>query len=170
MHDISHYPEPIRSVLAAQFRLQCVFAEQKQEWTKLELTMGQLKAVMILAGNQRVTISQLADILKIGKPAASILVDRLVHLGHVRRTEDETDRRHTILTLTDAGLQLATQLRQGSLERMAQWFAAMAPDDLAALQRGLEALANIAEASDKEPQMHTTSETGATNGTINHAQ
>ena len=170
MHDISHYPEQIRAVLAAQNRLQCVFAAQKQEWAKLDLTMGQLKAIMILAGNQRVTISQLADMLKIGKPSASILVDRLVHLNHVRRTEDENDRRNTILTLTDEGSQLATQLRQGSLERMTQWFAAMAPDDLAALQRGLEALAEVAEASDKVSQTHTILETGASNGTINHAQ
>jgi DNA-binding MarR family transcriptional regulator len=170
MHDISHYPEPIRRVLAAQFRLQHVFANQRQEWAELDLTMGQLKAVMILAGDQRVTISQLADMLHIGKPAASVLVDRLVHLGLVRRAEDENDRRHTLLTLTDTCRDLATQLRQGSLERMAQWFAAMAPDDLAALQRGLEALADAAEASDKEPQTHTSVETGASNGTIDHAQ
>ena len=174
MHDFSHCSEPIRAVLAAQSRLQQLFISQKQEWARLDLTMGQLKAIMILAGNQRVTISQLADMLKIGKPAASILVDRLVHLGHVCRTEDETDRRHTILTLTDDGLQLATQLRQGSVERMVQWYMAMAPDDLAALQRGLEALVKIAEADDTVSQTqshtHTSLETGASNGTIDLTQ
>jgi DNA-binding MarR family transcriptional regulator len=170
MHDFSHYPEAVRAVLAAQIRVQHVFGSQKQDWAQLELTMGQLKALMVLAGNQRVTISRIAEILKIGKPAASILIDRLVHLKFVRRTEDETDRRHTLLTLTDSGVDLAARLRQGSVERLAQWVMAMTPNDIAALQRGLEALADIAEASDKESQTHDAIETGASNGTINHAE
>ena len=168
MHDISHYPEPIRSVLATHMRLQHVFSCQKQDWAHLELTMGQLKAIMILSGNERVTISQLAELLSIGKPAASILVDRLVHLSYVRRTEDEDDRRNTLLTLTNTGYELATRLRQVSIERMAQWFVAMAPSDLAALHQGLEALATVAKASITEP--HTSTQTGASNGSIDHAE
>ncbi|HKD77124.1 MAG TPA: hypothetical protein VKB76_16580, partial [Ktedonobacterales bacterium] len=68
----------------------------------------------------------------------------------------------------NTGYELATRLRQVSIERMAQWFVAMAPSDLAALHQGLEALATVAKASITEP--HTSTQTGASNGSIDHAE
>jgi DNA-binding MarR family transcriptional regulator len=144
-HDLSGYPEPIRAVLAAQLQLaRCVVSTQVQEWAQLELTIGQLKVMMILAGHPGMTISQLAESLSIGKPSTSILVDRLVQQGLLQRTEDEADRRRTLVTLTAAGNDLTTRLHQGNVERLVQWYSALAPDDLAALRRGLEALAKVA--------------------------
>jgi DNA-binding MarR family transcriptional regulator len=144
-HDISGYPEPIRAVLAAQFQLsRCVVSTQMQEWAQLELTIGQLKVMMILTGHPGMTISQIAESLSIGKPSTSILVDRLVQQSLVHRTEDESDRRRTLVTLTAAGNDLTTRLHQGNVERLAQWYSALAPEDLAALRRGLEALAVVA--------------------------
>jgi DNA-binding MarR family transcriptional regulator len=144
-HDLSGYPEAIRAVLAAQLQLaRCVVSTQVQEWAQLELTIGQLKVMMILAGHPGMTISQLAESLSIGKPSTSILVDRLVQQSLLQRTEDEADRRRTLVTLTAAGNDLTTRLHQGNVERLVQWYSALAPDDLAALRRGLEALAKVA--------------------------
>ncbi len=147
-HDISGYPEPIRAVLEAQFKLaRCVVSTQMQEWAQLELTIGQLKVMMILAGHPGMTISQIAESLSIGKPSTSILVDRLVQQGLVQRTEDGSDRRRTLVTLTTAGNDLTTRLHQGNVERLAQWYSALTPDDLAALRRGLEAVVAVAESA-----------------------
>jgi DNA-binding MarR family transcriptional regulator len=158
IHDLSGYPEPIRAVLAAQLQLaRCVVSTQMQEWAQLELTIGQLKVMMILAGHPGMTISQLAESLSIGKPSTSILVDRLVQQGLLQRTEDEADRRRTLVTLTAAGNDLTTRLHQGNIERMVQWYSALAPDDLAALRRGLEALAKVAApAASDESFAHAT--------------
>ncbi|MGO8947711.1 MAG: MarR family winged helix-turn-helix transcriptional regulator [Ktedonobacterales bacterium] len=148
-HDLSGYPEPIRAVLAAQFRLsRCVVSTQMQEWAQLELTIGQLKVMMILAGHPGMTISQIAESLSISKPSTSILVDGLVQQGLAHRAEDESDRRRTLVTLTTAGNDLTTRLHQGSIERLVQWYSALAPDDLAALRHGLEALAEVAAPAD----------------------
>ena len=144
-HDISGYPEPIRAVLAAQLLLsRCVVSTQMQEWAQLELTIGQLKVMMMLAGHPGMTISQIAESLAISKPSTSILVDRLVQQSLVQRAEDEADRRRTLVTLTALGNDLTTRLHQGSIERLVQWYSALTPDDLAALRRGLEALAAVA--------------------------
>jgi DNA-binding MarR family transcriptional regulator len=144
-HDLSRYPEPIRGVLAAQFQLsRCVFSTQVQEWAQLELSIGQLKVLMMLAGHPGMTISQIAGSLSIGKPSTSMLVDRLVQQGLVHRREDENDRRRTLVSLTPVGNDLTTRLHQGNIERLVQWYSALAPDDLAALRRGLEALAKVA--------------------------
>jgi hypothetical protein len=48
------------------------------------------------------------------------------------------------VTLSAAGNDLTTRLHQGSIERLVQWYSALSPDDLAALRRGLEALAAVA--------------------------
>lgn len=144
-HDFSQYPEAIRRVLEAQHQLaRCVVSTQMQEWAQLELSIGQLKVMMILAGHPGMTISQLAESLGISKPSTSILVDRLVHQGMLYRKEDEADRRRTLVTLSASGNDLTTRLQQGSIERQVQWYTALAPDDLAALRRGLEAVAAIA--------------------------
>jgi DNA-binding MarR family transcriptional regulator len=143
--DLSQYPEPIRSVLAAQMQLsRCIVSTQMQEWAQLELSIGQLKVLMMLAGHPGMTISQIAQSLTIGKPSTSILVDRLVHQDLVYRREDESDRRRTVVSLTPAGNNLATRLHQGNIERLVQWYSALSPEDLAALRRGLEALAQVA--------------------------
>ncbi len=115
------------------------------EWMHLDLTMGQLKALMALASQEGMNVSSLADALNVGKPAASILVDRLVQLGYAERTEDAEDRRRTLLAPTSAGQELVTSLRQGGSERFARWLEHMESGDLAALARGMHALAHVAE-------------------------
>lgn len=146
MHDDSAYPQPIRTVLEAQARLaRCMEGVGSADWMALDLSIGQLKALMLLAGQPDVTISEVAQRLNLGRPAASILVDRLVHLRFVQRTEDASDRRRTRVTLTAEGDELVSRLRQVGRDRYAQWLRAMAPDDLAALARGLEALAAAAD-------------------------
>jgi DNA-binding MarR family transcriptional regulator len=148
MDDLSGYSGDVRAVMEAQNIIaHCMKGPDFKVWTQLDLTIGQLRALMLLSADGDVTISSIAERMDIGKPASSILVDRLVHLGLARRTEDANDRRRTLVTLTDAGNELLTRLRQGNLDRFAQWLQAMAPDDLTALRRGLEALKAIADPS-----------------------
>ena len=145
MGDFSRYPEPIRAILEAQHSIaRNGPIKHTDEWINLDLTMGQLKALMALA-QQRMHVRQLAEALGVGKPAASIIVDRLVQLGLAQRIEDPEDRRYTQVSLTDEGSERVERLHQGKLDRLVQWFEAMDPDDLAALRRGLQALAAIIE-------------------------
>src|SRR3990172_4941232 len=69
-------------------------------WLDLDLTIGQLKGIFMLAYSGPMTVGQVAEALGIGKPAASILVDRLVHISLADRTEDAVDRRRAIIRLT----------------------------------------------------------------------
>jgi DNA-binding MarR family transcriptional regulator len=62
-------------------------------WALLDLTMGQLKAVMLLVPRGRVRSRELADSLGIAPSAATSLVDGLVKLKLARRVDDEKDRR-----------------------------------------------------------------------------
>jgi DNA-binding MarR family transcriptional regulator len=149
MDDVKTRParaEAIQAAIAAQKQIShCLFSGNIPEWVHLELSMGQLKTLMTLASKEALTVSGLAETLNVGKPAASILVDRLVQLGLVERTEDPEDRRRTLVTLTEAGIDLVARLRQGGPGRMLRWLEQLDDEDLAALVRGMRALAAFAE-------------------------
>ena len=89
------------------------------------------------------SVGELADWLKTSKPSASVLVDRLVHEGYVERREDQDDRRRTLVMLTGRGSELVARLERSGGERMELWLDQMHPDDLAALTRGIRALAHV---------------------------
>ena len=62
-------------------------------WRYLDLTMAQLKAVMLLCRTGRARSRELADGLGIAPSAATPLVDRLVEQKLARRVDDADDRR-----------------------------------------------------------------------------
>ncbi len=109
----------------------------------LDISMAQLKGLVALERLHMSTVSQLAERLRIGRSAASLLADRLVVDGLVERAEDTEDRRRTVLRLSQRGEALLTQLRQGRAERnpLPTWLAKLNDHDLVALVQGLQALA-----------------------------
>ncbi|MCL5962448.1 MAG: MarR family transcriptional regulator [Chloroflexi bacterium] len=109
-------------------------------WLELDLTMAQIKALFSLSEHESQSISGLAQTLGIGNPAASILVDRLVHLGYVERAEDSVDRRRTFARLSLKGEHLVAQLHADGRERFREWLDRLSDEDLAALAQGLRAL------------------------------
>jgi DNA-binding MarR family transcriptional regulator len=62
-------------------------------WRYLDLTMAQLKAVMLLCRTGRARSRELADGLGIAPSAATPLVDRLVEQKLAKREDDAGDRR-----------------------------------------------------------------------------
>lgn len=123
-------------------------------WSQLELTLSQLKAMLVLDTRGPMTISQVGAILMISRPSASILIDQLVQLGMVDRTTDQADRRRAIVVLTTQGVDLVHRLTRGDQEFMRTWFECMHDEDLAALSRGMRALATaiIPASLDSEPE------------------
>jgi DNA-binding MarR family transcriptional regulator len=136
--------ELIEATLQAQREVaRAVHREADPAWLQLDLTMGQLKALFALA-DDALTVGGLGNILGMGRPAASLLVDRLFQLDLISREEDPRDRRRTRVQLTARGQEVVLQLRQGGQERMRTWLGHLNEPDLAALLQGLRALARAA--------------------------
>ena len=134
----------VRAAIEAQRALkQALHQAYSPDWIHMDLSMGQLKALMGLATLGAMSVGELADWLKTSKPSASVLVDRLVHEGYVERREDQDDRRRTLVMLTSRGSELVAGLERSGGERMELWLDRMLPDDLAALTRGIRALADV---------------------------
>jgi DNA-binding MarR family transcriptional regulator len=118
-------------------------------WLELHISMAQLKGVFVLRHFKQSTISEFAEMLHIGRSAASLLVDRMVQDGLVERTEDTEDRRRMMIRLSPHGVEMADRLRQEKNERdqLPVWIEKLSTSDLQALAQGLRALAAVAQAA-----------------------
>lgn len=125
--------------------LRAVAVATVPEWCRLELTMAQVKGVMVLGRRGELPVGGLARELAVGLPAASAVVDRLVEHGLVRRQEDPADRRRTLVRLSPQGEELLARLNQGSREIFETWLENLAETQLEQLVSGLRSLAQVAE-------------------------
>lgn len=124
--------------------------ETIQFWKESELSMPQISTLMHLRHQGACGVSEVGAQLGVSNAAASQMVDKLVHLGLLARTEAEHDRRAKHLTLTPKGtafLQKGIDARRRWLEDLA---AALTPEQQKAVSA---ALPYLTEAARKlEPQ------------------
>ena len=113
-------------------------------WLKLDLTMAQFRALVVVSHRPGITVGVLGNQLSIGQSAASLLVDHLVRGDLVSRVEDVADRRRTLLNCTIAGELLLAELRQGNEQTLKEWLAELSPEELEGAARGMHALAQVA--------------------------
>src|SRR6266568_2699663 len=116
-------PPPIDDALAGYKRLSRSLLNSKTaRWRDLDITMQQLRALYFLRDEKEASVGRLAELFAFGLPAASVLADRLV-----------------------------SELREGSHTLLRRWMTALSRDELEALARGWNALADVAAgARDRE--------------------
>lgn len=118
---------------------------QDSEWLSLDMGIGQLKAMMVLAKHRQLTVGGLARALDVSEPSASLLVDKLVTRGLAARETDPADRRRTLVFASEEGDLLVDRLRRSRREHLTGWLELMNELDLRALAQGLDALAEVIE-------------------------
>ena len=134
-------PELVNTVVQAYMELFMTMQfNSVSHWLMLELTFAQARALFMLAARKELTVSQLAKLLDVGKATASILVQQLVERGLVTRTEQETDRRHTLLRLSPKGEEIGAGRREQRREQWQRWLSQLSDDELNALAHGLSAI------------------------------
>ena len=112
-------------------------------WLMLELTFAQARALFMLAARKELTVSQLARLLGVGNPTASILVQQLVERDLVTRTEHMTDRRYTMIRLSQKGAEIGTGRRKEREKQWQRWLSHLSDNELNALARGLSAIVQV---------------------------
>jgi DNA-binding MarR family transcriptional regulator len=115
-------------------------------WAKLDITMPQLKVLMLLGLHGSAPVSWLASRMVVSPPNVTGILDRLEHNDWVRRTNDAHDRRVVRVVLTEKGEHLLQDLQAAGNERVRTSLADMRPADRTALRQGLAALLDKAEA------------------------
>lgn len=113
---------------------------------ELELSMTQIKLLHVLdACEEELTLKDLSERLDVSMAAMSRSIDGLLHRGFVERREDDDDRRHKRVRVTEAGRAVPRALNDARLSTLNDFIDGLAPDEVARLA---EALAPIAARED----------------------
>src|SRR3712207_4524032 len=116
------------------------FLRGAEQWARLDVTMPQMKVLMLLGLHGSAPVSQLAQQMRVSPPNVTGILDRLEQHGWVRRTNDPHDRRVVRVVLTDEGRRLLDGIQEASAESTRARLAEIAPEDQAAPRQGLRAL------------------------------
>ena len=103
--------------------------------------------IRALAASDR-TLTDLADLLAVTKPAAIKVVDEMEARGFLKRAPHPTDRRAKVLSLTAKGRAVREAALAESHAMEDELRATVGPADTAALRRTLEAFLTAAGADD----------------------
>lgn len=108
------------------------------------LSMAQQRTLMRLHYHGPVQISEIGDDLDITAAAASQMVDRLVNLELLERTEDPEDRRIKRVSLTKSGLAVVHEGISARLEWMKDLATTLSPKEQREILSALKTLTDAA--------------------------
>lgn len=140
-------PQPIDDLVALISRTWfSAFLRGAEVWARLDVTMPQLKVLMLLGLHGSAPVSSLAARMEVSPPNVTGILDRLEQHGWVRRTSDAHDRRVVRVVLTEEGQRFLAELQRAGEERVRTVVTRMRPADQRALRQGLAALLELIRA------------------------
>lgn len=145
-------PSPVREslsqrILDEQRRLfRAARVAYAHDLLALDLTMQQLKVIVLVDAMGGATSKQLARRLGIGPSTMSGIVDRLYEHGLVMRAEDPSDRRVVRITLTPHGMDVLDRLDRGRRANASRLLGRLSEADLELVAGAYAAMADAAEA------------------------
>lgn len=114
-------------------------------WRELDLSMAQMKALMMVISTRGLTSSGLAVRMRLGASAITHLVDRLVEKKLVRREPDPTDRRVAWIRATPKAIALRQRLMEANRLVLLDVVRDLPGEDQEQILRGLQLLASAAQ-------------------------
>jgi len=138
----------VERVVHAQKQLQRLIAStHSNPLLQVNLTMQQLKVLLILSTGGSRSSQELTRVLGVGSATVTGLVDRLVAQGLVARREDPQDRRVRLVEPTERGRELIANLEEAGSVHMRGLLDTLDGDDLTALERIIHRLTEAASAA-----------------------
>lgn len=113
-----------------------------------EVSLPQLRVLVILASHGPRSLNALAHILKIHPSNATRACDKLVAAGLIRRDEDPVDRRLLALNLTEAGRELVEKVMAHRRDQIEELLSRVPAAKRRTLASALRTFAATATASD----------------------
>jgi DNA-binding MarR family transcriptional regulator len=100
-----------------------------------EVHPGQARCLWAIAGNDGITLGDLAEMLHLARPTVSIMVSRLEEAGLVAKAADPDDQRLTRLAVTPEGRELEGRLRAFHRTYINETIGALSESDRLELER-----------------------------------
>jgi len=113
-------------------RLRHTTRESLEPW---DITPGHARALSVLMRHGAVRLSVLSEHLHIAPRSTTEVVDGLEQRGLVRREPDPSDRRATLVAVTDRGSDVGRAIKRARRAEGEKLFGALSPADRAELTR-----------------------------------
>lgn len=111
-----------------------------EPFLKLEITLLQLKAALVLFARGPVPTSALAQSVGVGPAVVTGVIDRLESHGLAERRPHRSDRRVTLVALTPEGEEIVEGITSAGVMRLTELLHSLNDDQLEALRYGYAAL------------------------------
>jgi DNA-binding MarR family transcriptional regulator len=134
-HDAEHYAAQLERATRGLLELNVAVLEHLER----KVGLAPLRALQALEHRGSSMVTELGDDLDLLPSTASRLSDRLAEAGLISRAVSPTNRRATVLNLTDAGRAVLAELIALRTEALDAVVDHMSDDDRAALIRGTDA-------------------------------
>jgi DNA-binding MarR family transcriptional regulator len=122
-----------------------LFVFLPKEWLSLDLTTGQLRALLLLFTNGPTRMSDISSALGVSMATATGVIDRMVERGIVVRESDPNDRRIVLCRTSPEGEKLVSGLWLSWSKRGQELLRALDRPKLLAVGAMLEALLEAGE-------------------------
>jgi DNA-binding MarR family transcriptional regulator len=134
------------SEVASRLRLSVLrLSRRLRRHAPVGITPSQLSALATIVGAGRITLSRLAEAERVQPPSITRVVDRLVTLGFVTRTQSDEDRRVAWVAVTDDGRALVENVRRRRDLYLAHRLRSFSAEDRAVLARAAVLLERLTE-------------------------
>ena len=116
-----------------------------ERWMKLDLTIDQLKALILIQSHDKISFKDVAQALGSTRGNVTGIVSRLIQKGLVTREPDPDDRRVQYLMLTEKAQKLLNNIKQKMITVQGNILSGLTAEDLAAMETGLSAFVKSIE-------------------------
>jgi len=120
---------------------------------RVGLSGAQLFVLQCLARQSPCSVNELAARTATDQSSVSVVVSRLVRMGHVRRKASSSDRRRVDLSLTRSGRALLESAPEAAQDRLIASLGQLPKTDLKALSRLLAKVVVGADVSEQVPSL-----------------
>ena len=105
----------------------------------LEINISQQHYMILklLEGDKHLYISEFVDTLSITKPQMTSLLDKLIELGYVNRTNDQDDRRRVYISITKEGKSITSKINDAINNLLDNRLIILSETELETLENGL---------------------------------
>ena len=141
----------IAATVAAFARLMDRMAAEHEPPADVNISMPQLRCLLLIAGAGELRMSRLVAQLGVSISTVSGLVDRLVDHDFVSRRDDPLDRRQVVLAPTPAGSEFIDRMRELSNAQFRGLIEMLTPEELRTVRRSIEILSRAADRAGATP-------------------
>lgn len=104
---------------------------------KIDFSQQHYMILRLLEENEQLYVTEFVDILGITKPQMTALIDKLINMGYINRTNDINDRRKIYIAITQEGKKITSKINHTVDVQIDDNLIELSQEELKALKNGL---------------------------------